>query len=45
MKPLFILLLSTLFLSANIQQDDVTKQAIVQVLSLREGTSLPMHMW
>ena len=31
MKLLFILLLSTLFLSANIQQDDVTKQAIVKI--------------
>jgi len=31
MKPLFILLLSTLFLSANVQQDDVTKQAIVKI--------------
>jgi len=31
MKLLFILLLSTLFLSANIQQEDVTKQAIVKI--------------
>jgi len=31
MKAVFILLLSTLFLSANIQQEDVTKQAIVKI--------------
>jgi S1-C subfamily serine protease len=31
MKQLIILLLSTLFLSANIQQDDITKQAIVKI--------------
>ncbi len=31
MKPLFILLLSTLFLSANVQQDDLSKQAIVKI--------------
>ena len=31
MKLLFILLLSTLFLSANVQQEDVTKQAIVKI--------------
>jgi len=31
MKALFILLLSTLFLSGNVQQDDITKQAIVKI--------------
>ena len=31
MKPLFILLLSTLFLSANVQQENLTKQAIVKI--------------
>jgi S1-C subfamily serine protease len=34
MKTLFILLLSTLFLSANVQQDDVTKQAIVKIYTV-----------
>jgi S1-C subfamily serine protease len=34
MKLLFILLLSTLFLTANIQQDDVTKQAIVKIYTV-----------
>jgi len=34
MKQLLILLLSTLFLSANVQQDDVTKQAIVKIYTV-----------
>lgn len=34
MKLLFTILLSTLFLSANIQQEDVTKQAIVKIYTV-----------
>jgi len=34
MKQLLILLLSTLFLSANVQQEDVTKQAIVKIYTV-----------
>ena len=34
MKQLLMLLLSTLFLSANIQQEDITKQAIVKIYTV-----------
>jgi S1-C subfamily serine protease len=34
MKLLFTLLLSTLFLSANVQQEDTTKQAIVKIYTV-----------